>query len=120
MREIAKIIPLAQDAVTKLSEDLQRGNDEALAEVQRLRDEAIEVGRDVGRYEGILKSCEWLDELLALVRGEENVAGKRVKVISLLVVRALHTWLKRQGSLSVTVLLYAVETLIGELDRWKA
>ena len=119
MREIAKIVPFAQDAVTKFGKDLRCGNDEALAEIRRLRDEAMEVGKDVGRYEGILKSCEWLDELLALVQGEENIAGKRVKVIALLVVRALHTWLKRQGSLSVTLLLYAVEALIGELERWK-
>lgn len=119
MREIAKIVPLAQDAVTKLTEDLRRGNDEALAEVQRLRDEAIEVGREVGQYEGILQSNEWLNELLDLVRGEENIAGKRVKVIALLIVRALHTWLKRQDSLSVTLSMCAVETLIGELERWK-
>jgi chromosome segregation ATPase len=119
MREIAKIVPLAQDAVTKLSKDLRRGNDEALAEVQRLRDEAIEVGKDVGRYEGILKSCEWLDELLTLVQGKENIAGKRVKVIALLVVRAIHTWSKRQDSLSYTLLPHALETLIGELERWK-
>ena len=117
--EIRKIIPLAKDTVRKLGEELRRGNDEALAEIQRLKDEAVDVGREVGQYEGILKSCEWLDELLALVQGEENIAGKRVRVIALLVVRALHTWLKRQDSLSVTLLLYAVETLIGELDRWK-
>ena len=119
MREIAKIVHLAQDAVAKFGKDLRCGNDEALAEIRRLKDESIEVGKDVGRYEGILKSCEWLDELLALVRGEENIAGKRVKVIALLVVRALHTWLTRQGSLSITLPLYAVETLIGELERWK-
>jgi len=119
MREIAKIVPLAQDAVTKFGKDLRRGNDEALAEIRRLKDEAVDVGREVGQYEGILKSSEWLNELLALVQGEENIAGKRVKVIAQLVVRALHTWLKRQGSLSVTLPLYAVETLIGELDRWK-
>jgi DNA repair exonuclease SbcCD ATPase subunit len=119
MREITKIVPLAQDAVTKFGEDLRHGNDEALAEVQRLRDEAIEVGREIGRYEGILQASEWLNELLVLVQGEENIAGQRVKVIALLVVRALHTWLKRQGSLSVTLLLYAVEALIGELERWK-
>ena len=47
-REIAKIVPLAQDTIGKLGEELRRGNDEALAEVQRLRDEAIEVGKDVG------------------------------------------------------------------------
>ena len=120
MREIAKIVPLAQDAIAELSKDLRRGSDEALAEMQRLRDEAMEVGKDVGRYEGILKSCEWLDELLALVRGEENIAGERVRIIALLVVRALHIWLKRQQSLSLTLLPHAVEALISELEKWKA
>lgn len=118
-REITRIVPLAQDAVDKFGEELRRGSDEALAKIRRLKDEAVEVGKDVGRYEGILKSCEWLDDFLVLVQGEDNIAGKRVRTIVLLVVRALHTWLKRQGSLSVTLLLYAVEALIGELDRWK-
>jgi len=118
-REIAKIIPLAQDTVSKLEGELRRRNDEALAQVRRLRDEAVEVGKDVGRYEGILKSCEWLDELLALVRGEENVEGKRVKVIALSVVRALHIWLKRQDSLSLTLLPLTIENLISELEQWK-
>jgi predicted nucleic acid-binding Zn-ribbon protein len=118
-REIMKIIPLAHDTISKLGEELRRGNDEALAEIQRLKDEAVDIGREVGQYEGILQSSEWLNELLVLVQGEENIAGQRVKVIALLVVRALHTWLKRQGSLSVTLLLYAVEALIGELERWK-
>lgn len=119
-REIARIVALAQDTIDKLGEELRHGNDEALAEVRRLRDEAMEVGKDVGRYEGILKSCEWLDELLALVRGEENVEGKRVKVIALLVTRALHIWLKHQPSLSLTLLPFTVENLINELEQWKA
>jgi integrase len=45
--------------------------------------------------------------------------GKRVKVIALLVVRAIHTWSKSQDSLSYTLLPHALETLIGELERWK-
>jgi chromosome segregation ATPase len=119
-REIMKIIPLANDTINKLGEELRCGNDEALAEVRRLRDEAMEVGKDVGRYEGILQSCEWLDELLALVQGKENIAGKRVRTIALLVLQALHTWLKRQDSLSLTLLPHTVDALIGELERWKA
>jgi predicted nucleic acid-binding Zn-ribbon protein len=118
-REIAKIIPLAQDTIGKLGEELQHGNDEALAEMRRLRDEAADVGREVGRYEGILQVNEWLNELMALVRGEENIEGKRVRIIVLSVVRALHIWLKRQSSLSYTLLPVIVENLIGELERWK-
>ena len=118
-REIVKIIPLAQDTISKLAEDLRRGNDEALAEIRRLRDEAMELGKDVGRYEGILQSGEWLNELLALVRGEEDIEGKRVRIIVLSVVQALHIWLKHQDSLSLTLLPLTVESLISELEQWK-
>jgi predicted nuclease with TOPRIM domain len=118
-REITNIIPLAHDTIRKLEEELHRGNDDALIEIQRLVNKTIEVGKDIGRYEGILKSCEWLDELLALVRGEEGIAGERVRIIALLVVRALHTWLKRQHSLTLTLLPVTVENLISELERWK-
>lgn len=119
-REIAKIVPLAQDAIGKLQQNLQRGNDEALAEMLLLRDEAIEVGREVGRWQGILEANEWVTELLALVRGEESLEGKRVRIIALLVLRALHSWLKRQESLAFMPLPLTAERLITELERWKA
>jgi chromosome segregation ATPase len=118
-REIARIIPLAQDTIGKLRKELQHGNDEALAEIRRLRDEAVDVGKEVGRCEGILQSSQWLNELLALMRGEEEIEGKRVRIIVLSVVRALHIWLKRQRSLSYTILSVTVENLISELERWK-
>jgi len=119
MREIAKIIPLAQDTIGKLGKELQQGNEEALAEIRRLRDEAVDVGREVGRYEGILQVNEWLNELMALVRGEEDIAGKRVRVIVLLVVRALHTWVKGQSFSSDALLPRATELLVGALEQWK-
>ena len=118
-REIAKIIPLAQDTIDKLGEELRRGNDEALAEVRRLRDEAMEVGKDVGRYEGILQVNAWLSDLPALIRGEEGITGNRVKTMALPVVRGLDIWLKRQDSLSFTLLPLTVQTLISELEQWK-
>lgn len=118
-QEIAKIIPLAQDTISKLGEELRRGNDEALTEIRRLRDESVDVGREVGRYEGILQVNEWLNELMALVRGEENIESNRVRIIVLPVVRALHIWLKRQRSLSYTLLPVTVENLISELERWE-
>jgi len=118
-REIAKIIPLAHSAIAKLGKDLQHGNDEALAEIRRLRDEAVDVGKEVGRCEGTLQSSQWLNELSALVRGEEEIEGKRVRIIVLSVVRALHIWLKCQHSLSYTLLPVTVENLISELERWK-
>jgi len=117
--EITKVVPLAQDVVTRFSEELRCGNDEALAEGQRLRDEALNVGREIGQYEGMLKSCEWLDDLLALVLGKEDIAGARVRAIVLLVVRGLHAWVKGQGFSSDAILRRATELLIGALEQWK-
>jgi hypothetical protein len=56
---------------------------------------------------------------MALVRGEENIEGNRIRIIVLLVVRALHIWLKGQHSMSYTLLPVTVENLISELERWQ-
>jgi transposase len=119
MQRIAKVVPLAEDAVAKLGEDLRRGNDEALAEVQRLRDEALNVGREIGQYEGTLKSYEWLGDFLALVLGKEDIAGARVRAMVLLVARGLHAWVKGQGFSSDALLPGTIELLIGALEQWK-
>ena len=120
-REMTKIIPAARDTINRLVEELRRGNDEALAKVRRLRDEALEVGREVGRYEEILEANQWLSELLALVRGEENVEGKRVRVITLLVLRGTAVWLKHNdaNNLRFSSLSFATGNLIRELEQWK-
>jgi hypothetical protein len=34
------------------------------------------------------------------------------------VVRAIHTWMKRQESISYTLLQHTLETLIDQLERW--
>ena len=118
-QEICMLIPTAQETIDKLGQDLRLGAEEALAEVRRLKDEAMEVGREVGRSEGILQVNQWLNELMALVRGEDGVEGKRVRIIALSVLRALHIWLERQQSSSLTLLSLTVKNLISELERWQ-
>ena len=120
-REMAKIAVAARDTINRSVEQLRRGHDEALAEVRRLKDEAVEVGKEVGRYENILEVNQWLSELLALVRGEENVEGKRVRVITLLVLRGTAVWLKHNdaNNLRFSSLSFATGNLIRELEQWK-
>jgi predicted nucleic acid-binding Zn-ribbon protein len=120
-KEIGKITPMATDTINLLVEELRRGHSEALVEVRRLKDKALEVGKEVGRYEGILQVNEWLNELLALVRGEESLEGKRVRVIVLLVLRGAVAWLKHNKgeNLVFSPLLSTAESLIRELEQWK-
>lgn len=120
-REIAKIMPVAQDTIDRLAKELRRGFNEALTEVRRLRDEALEVGKEVGRYEGIVEANEWLNGLLGLVRGEESLEGKRVRVIMLPVLRGAAVWLKhnKRDNLLFSPMLSAAENLVRELEQWQ-
>jgi len=120
-REMAKIAVAARDTINRSVEQLRRGHDETLVEVRRLKDEAVEVGKEVGRYENILEVNQWLNELLALVRGEESLDGKRVRVIVLLVLRGAAAWLKHNeaDTLRFSTLPFALENVIKEMERWK-
>jgi predicted nucleic acid-binding Zn-ribbon protein len=120
-KEIGKLIPVAKETINRLGNELQRGNEEALAEVRRLRDEALEVGKEVGRYQGILEVNQWLNELLALVHGEESIEGKRVRAIALSVLRGVVAWLKRYESddIGMSTISLTIDNLIKELEQWK-
>ena len=120
-QEIAMIIPIAQETIARLREELQRGNEEALTEIRRLRDEALEVGGEVGRYQGILQVSEWLSDLSAFIRGEEGIAGNRVRTLVIPVLRGLDIWLEHQpsSSLQYTGLSLTIERLISDLEAWE-
>lgn len=120
-REIAKISPLARDEIKKLKEELKLGHDEILADTHKLRNEAIEAGKVLGEYRGMLEVNEWLNELLALIRGEEDIEGKRVRAIALSVVRSIAVWLRHHEAFDFTMtnLAFTAENLVKEFEQWK-
>jgi DNA repair exonuclease SbcCD ATPase subunit len=119
--EIAMIIPVARDTVAQLDRELRSVVDNAITEVSRLRDESLEAGRAVGRYEEILETNAWLKELLALVRGDGGIEAKRVRVIALMLARGVSNWLKMQDKYSAPFasLSAATDKLVRELEQWK-
>ncbi len=120
-REIAKIIPVARDTIDQLAKELRSGVDKAIAEVGRLRNQSLEVGKEVGRYEEVLQANQWLTELEALVRGDESIEAKRVRVTILLVLRGAAVWLKQHeaNNLGSSTLSLYIANLIRELEQWK-
>lgn len=120
-REIVGIMPLARDTIDQLAKELRRGIDKAVAEVRQLRDKSLELGKEVGRYEGTLETNAWLKGLLALVQGEQGIEAKQVRVIALSVVQGVRGWLKVQDKHTTALLSLAVSTdnLIRELEQWR-
>jgi chromosome segregation ATPase len=120
-REMLETTAAARDMINTSAEELRRGRDEALAEVQRLKDHAMKVGKGVGRYQEMLRANEWLSDLLALVKAEETIEGKRVRTIALSVLHGTAVWLKRNkaNNQAVSSLSHTTESLIREMEQWK-
>ena len=120
--ELAKLVPVTKEMVNGFLVELRQDREKALDEMSRLRDETLEVGKEIGKYEATLQVNQWLKELLALVRGDESVEGKRVRAITLLVLRGIAAWLKHNkvNNLAVSNLAFTSDTLITEFERWKA
>ena len=120
-REIVTIVPIAKNTVAQMAEELRSEVDKAMAEVSKLRDESLEVGKEVGRYEEILKTNAWLHELMALVQNEQDIEAKTVRTIALSVMRGFSNWLKVQDKYSTlfTSLSLLTNNLIRELEQWK-
>jgi predicted nucleic acid-binding Zn-ribbon protein len=118
--EIAKIIPAAKETISQLAKELQFGNEMMLDDVRHLKDQALEVGREIGRYEGVVKVNEWLLELLSLVHGEEGLEAERVRTILLQVLRGGESWMKRnKAKIGLGTPTYTTARLIEELEQWR-
>jgi len=121
VREITGVIPVARNTVNQLAKELHNEVDKAIAGVGQLRDQSLETGKEVGRYEEILENNVWLKELFALVKGEPSIEAKQVRTIALLVARGVSSWLRVQDKYSTifTSLSRVTNKLIEDFEQWK-
>ncbi len=121
IEEIGEIVPAAKAMLNRFSGELQRGDDEALEALQHLQDQALEIGRQMGRYDGIIEVNQWLVQLQSLAKGEEGLEAMKVRAIPLLVLRGAQLWAKRNLTKVgvASTLPNAVELLVMELEGWR-
>ena len=119
IEEIGKIVPAAKEMLNKFNGELRRGDDEILGTVQHLKDQALETGREIGRYAGMVEANGWLADLQSLAQGQDSLEAMRVRAILLLVLRGAQPWLKRNPAKVVTTALTStVALLVEELEQW--
>jgi len=107
-----------QDAAAKLKQDLQEGTSEALLEVQNIKNQALEVGQELGRFTGIVEANAWLRTLAALVKGDSTASPAEVRTVVLAVVLGLRSYMQHQGTPSYPLTTY-LNNVIQELEQWK-
>jgi len=119
IRAIAKTV---EEAAAGLKQDLGVSLGEALAEVQQLRNQAVEMGREVGHLETAVQANRWLQALVALTKGGDGVSAGDARAIGLSLLRGLQTWLAQRPDQfsSQPSLQMQVSSTIEDLERWKA
>jgi len=120
-QEIAKIVPAANEMLDKFNEQLQSRGDEILGAVNNIKDQTFDIGKDVGRYEGIVEANHWLVDLFALIKGDESLNPTQVRAILLPVIRGAQPWMKHnQEKVGMTSTIpQALELLVGGLEQWQ-
>ncbi len=101
--------------------ELQRGGDEILGTMQHVKDQAFDIGKEVGRYEGIVEANHWLVDLFALMKGDETLNPTQVRAILLPVIRGAQPWMKHnQEKVGMTSTIpQALALLVGGLEQWQ-
>jgi len=118
MRAIAKI---ARDTTAKLKQDMIKGVADAVLEVQNLRDQALELGHELGHFEATIQANEWLRSLLALVKGDGSIDACQVRAIGLSLLRGIQGWLaQNQEDIQTPYWLKTkLSAAVEDLEQWK-
>lgn len=117
--EVAKIAPAAEAAVNNFTGELQRGSTEVLEIICHLKDEALKIGEEIGRYQTIVETNQWISDLLSLVKGEEKVGAKQVRTIVSLLIGGIETWATRNTTeAAASNMLKSLPYLKEVLKQW--
>ncbi len=120
-KKMQAIVKTTQNAESKLKKDLEKGVRGAVLEVETLRDQAFNLGQELGHCEAIVEANEWITTLAALVKGDGDIGTGEVRAAGLTVLRALDAWLRQhQGTIShhYPLKMY-LDSAIKELEQWK-
>jgi len=120
-KDIRAINTTARSMITKLKQDLGTGVRESVIEVNKLRNQALRLGKELGQFNEMIESNKWLKGLQALVKGDEEVEPDQVRVIGITVMQAILSWLNQRSEDSSIPysLRLSISNLIGELEKWK-
>ena len=120
--DIAALSEAYKKAMQEISDSLELGIKVNLSEVNKLSDEALRVGKEVGKLEASIESSAWIKPLISMVRGESRLNDYQVRIIGLTVLRSMSLWLNENygQDFNLYLLKNSIHNAISELEQWKS
>jgi len=118
--QIRSINTAAENAIAQFKGQLARGIQEGIEGINRLKTDAIELGREFGKFQAAVEANEWVNDLLSLAKGDDGISANKVRVIGLMLLRAISAWLDRNpgSSTYMNLLKRSVAGTMSELEKW--
>jgi DNA repair exonuclease SbcCD ATPase subunit len=109
-----------REATGQAGQVLSDGVDEGLHEVAKLRDQALELGQEMGRCEALLEANDWLGTLLALVKGDMGAEAVEVRAVGVMILRGVLDWIAAHSDVvaSWSLLKMTLDNALSEVERW--
>lgn len=109
-----------QEAMATLKDGLAVGMQASFEQVGSLKDKALELGEEMGKIANLISSTEWLSTLDALVKGKDTATPSQIRVISLIVMKAISAWFdsKYKDDVKITMVKTSVGQATWELEHW--
>jgi len=119
--DLKAIHTTVQDTVTELKEKLGDGVADGIIEINKLSNQALMLGRELGQFNEIIESNSWLKGLHAMVKGDDEIELTQIRVIGITVMRAVLKRLNdcKKGDEPSWLLKQYIVSVIGELEKWK-
>jgi predicted RNase H-like nuclease (RuvC/YqgF family) len=83
----------AINAIQTASDTLHTELAQGLSEIDKLKDRALTLGKEVGVMEAELQALGWIKPLMSLMDGSANIDKSQFRVISLRIFRVISLWL---------------------------
>lgn len=117
-KDIQSINTITRNTISEFKRDVESVVGVSIVEVNKLRDQALKLGKELGKYNEMIESNKWIRGLLALVKGDE-VEPEQVRVIGVMVTRGLLNWMEHNSDNNALWQLKTYTTsLNGALERW--
>ena len=107
-----------QEASATLKQDLEKSTGEALLDIQNLRNQTLELGKELGHFSGIVEANGWLRTLATLIKGDASASAAEVRIAALAVLHGLKSYAQHKQGTSSYLLSTYLDNVIQEVHRW--
>ncbi len=120
--DITTLSEASKKTIKEINDSLKLSIQVSLSEVNKLSEEAVRAGKEVGKLEAGIESLGWVKPLVSMVRGENGLDDYQVRIIGLTVLRSMSLWLNEKYSqdLNLYLLKNSIHNAISELEKWRS